>query len=145
MPVEPFLEPAHGGDKLFGIHRDLGLDHAVDGHRPGVGHHLARLLPDVLRRPEFVEIGVGGGHLLVGQRAVELIGLVSRVRVAADGRHRGGRHQSGGGKPEAGEPGALQPGAAVHPDILRGGGGFRQLPAAAGADQHGVSPCDEGS
>ena len=141
VPVEPFLGPAHGGDQILGIHCQLLLDHAVDGDGPRVGLHLAGLLPDVLRGPELVEIGVGGGVLLVRDRAVEHIILVARERIAADGGHRGAGHaatdQARCGETEPGEAGGLQPFAAVHIDGFGCGGGFRQLPGPALLDQHG--------
>jgi hypothetical protein len=143
MPVEPFLEPAHGRNKRLGIECHFTLNHAVDGHRPRIGLHPFRLLPDILRRPEFIEIGVGGGHLLVGHRAVEAVGAVAREGITTDGGQRGGRRESRSGKAEPGKAGTLQPVAAVHPDGFRRGGGFGQLPAAAGADQHVMSPGGE--
>ena len=141
MPVEALLLVAHHGNEILGIQRHFLFDHAVDGHGPGMGAHLAGLLPDVLRGTELVEIGVGGGVLLVRDRAVEHIILVARERIAADGGHCGAGHaatdQARCGEAEPGEAGGLQPFAAVHIDGFGCGGGFRQLPGPALLDQHG--------
>ena len=55
------------------VERLLLVHHAVEGYGPGADVELLRCVEDALVRAELVEVVVGGGEALVGDR--------TRVRV----------------------------------------------------------------
>jgi hypothetical protein len=71
----------HLADQIVDADLLRRLHHAVDLHRPRPDWQLLRLLGDLFRRIEFVEIIVVAIDLLVGDRPIEDIFLVALGRI----------------------------------------------------------------
>ena len=97
VAVEPLLQ-VHPAHEVVDV-PSLGLGHqAADLHGPRGGLEIVDVAPDVLAGGELVEVVVGAGHVLGGERAVEggeirvhrrRIPLVRRDRLAVLGAEEG--------------------------------------------------------
>ncbi len=147
MAIEPLLQ-RHLGEQVIDADGDRLLDLALDRHRPGPQRQRLRVVLDLLAGAEFVVVVVAGGELLVGDRPVELVGLVPLHRIELGGgigRRLGpgpsGAERAGRQQDRAGGDSLHQP-PAIGEHRLGRRGRFRQLPLALDPDLHGSRPLE---